>query len=101
MILEIANIEIRPDCHDDFRTAIKRGVEEVLFKSEGFIKFEYFQGIEDPNVYTLHVYWQTLEDHMVTFRQGPLFIEWRSIIGDYFASAPIVKHVTSIEKLQM
>lgn len=101
MILEIVNIEIRPDSHAAFQAAVARGVKEVLFKAEGFISFEFFQGIENANFYTFHVYWHNLDDHVVTFRQGPLFPEWRSFIGEYFAGTPDVKHVNSIEKLQM
>lgn len=101
MILEIAHIEIRPDSHNEFCAAIKRGVEEVLSKSEGFISFELFQQVEDLNIYILQVYWRSLADHTVTFREGPLFVEWRSFIRDYFASAPNVKHYTSRQKIKM
>lgn len=99
MILEIANVEIRPDSHEAFQAAVRRGVRAVLSKAEGFISFEFFQGIEDVNIYTFHVYWHNLDDHRVTFRQGPLFPEWRSFIGEFFTGTPDVKHVNSIEKL--
>jgi quinol monooxygenase YgiN len=101
MILEIVNVQIRPDSHVAFQDAVARGVKEVLFKAEGFINFEFFQGIEDANVYTFHVYWHNLDNHTVTFRQGPLFPEWRSYIEDFFAGTPDVKHVSSIMKIQM
>ena len=32
--------------------------------------------------------WDTLENHTVDFRQGPLFAQWRAIVGPFFASPP-------------
>lgn len=100
MILEIAQVRVLPGCNPAFEAAIKKGVKSVLFRADGFIDFEFFQGIEDQNLYTLHVYWHSLEDHMESFRQGPLFQEWRSLIADYFAAPPVVTHALSIVKIQ-
>ena len=38
------------------------------------------------------IWWQTLENHTVDFRQGPLFAEWRSFIGPFLAQPPQVEH---------
>ena len=40
----------------------------------------------------LLVEWQTLEDHMQGFRNGPLFAVWRGHIGSFFASPPSMEH---------
>ena len=40
----------------------------------------------------LAIEWETLENHTVDFREGPLFPQWRAIIGPFFASAPDVEH---------
>ena len=50
------------------------------------------RGIESPERYLLMIWWQTLENHTVDFRQGPLFAEWRSIIGPFLAQPPQVEH---------
>lgn len=99
MILEIAQISVLPGCQSAFELALKKGVTEVLFEADGFIDFEFFQGIEDENSYTLLIHWRTLEDHMVTFREGPLFPQWRSLIAEFFVSPPVVTHANSIAKL--
>ena len=49
-------------------------------------------GIETPDRYLLMIWWHTLENHTVDFRQGPLFAEWRSHIGPFLASPPNVEH---------
>ena len=44
------------------------------------------------------IYWETLEDHNVAFRGGPLFAEWRAIVGPFFAKPPAVEHFTLLAK---
>ena len=48
--------------------------------------------------YILQIFWTTLEDHTVGFRQGPLFAEWRAIIGPFFAQPPVVEHFELVSK---
>ena len=50
------------------------------------------RGIESPERYILQVFWETLEDHTVAFRQGPLFPEWHAIVGRFVAAPPAVEH---------
>ena len=38
------------------------------------------------------VYWETLDDHMVHFRQSEDFQTWRSLVGATFEKAPEVVH---------
>ena len=49
-------------------------------------------GIENPEDFLLLVWWDTLEDHTVGFRQSPAFTEWRAILGPLFAAPPAVVH---------
>ena len=99
MITEIAQISVLPGSQSAFESALKRGVAEVLFQADGFIDFEFLHGIEDENNYTLVIHWGCLEDHTVTFREGPLFPQWRSYIAEFFAAPPVVTHAHSIVKL--
>ena len=50
------------------------------------------RGIDSPERYLLMIWWQTLENHTVDFRQGPLFTEWRGFIGPFLAGPPHVEH---------
>jgi hypothetical protein len=40
----------------------------------------------------LQIFWSTLEDHTVRFRQSPQFAQWRAIVGPFFAAPPHVEH---------
>lgn len=98
MILEVADIRIPAGKNSEFDAAIQRGVETVISKAKGFRGYKVNKGVESPERYLLMIYWDTLEDHTVAFRQGPLFPEWRAIVGPYFAGAPVVEHFELVVK---
>ena len=92
MILEIADIRIPPGKNAEFEVAIGQGLATALSRADGYIAHKVQRGIESPERYLLMVWWQTLENHTVDFRQGPLFAEWRGFIGPYLAVPPHVEH---------
>ena len=98
MILEIADIRIPPGKQAEFDAAIQRGIETVVSKAKGFRRYQVQKCIESPERYVLHIFWETLEDHTVTFREGPLFAQWRAIVGPFFAAPPLVEHFTLLAK---
>ena len=96
MILEIADIRIPPGRQAEFDAAIRRGIETVVSKATGFRRARVVKGIESPERYMLMIWWETLEDHTVKFRGGPLFPAWRAIVGPFFAAPPSVEHYTVV-----
>lgn len=98
MILELADIRIAPGQQAAFDEAIDRGLRTVISRAEGMRGFKVNKGIESPERYVLQIFWDTLEDHTVKFRQGPLFAEWRAIVGPFFAQPPVVEHFTLVTK---
>ncbi|HJV51486.1 MAG TPA: antibiotic biosynthesis monooxygenase family protein [Noviherbaspirillum sp.] len=98
MILELADIRIQPGKQAEFDAAIQRGVEQVISQAKGFCGYKVNKGVESPERYLLMIFWETLENHTVDFRQSPAFQEWRAIVGPYFATAPSVEHFTLLAK---
>lgn len=98
MILEVADIRIAPGKQAAFDEAIERGLRTVIARAEGVRGYKVNKGIESPERYILQVFWDTLEAHTVGFRQGPLFAEWRAIVGPFFAQPPVVEHFTLVAK---
>ncbi len=92
MILELADIRIHPGQNVAFEEAIQRGIATVASRAKGFQGYKVHRGIESPERYILHVFWDTLEDHTVAFRQGPLFSEWRAIVAPFAVAPPAVEH---------
>ena len=98
MILELADIRIQPGQNAAFEEAIQRGLRDVISKSKGFEGFKVNKGIESTERYVLQIFWATLEDHTVGFRQSDAFTQWRSIVGPFFAAPPVVEHFDLIAK---
>lgn len=98
MILELADITITPGRQAEFDRAILHGLDTVVSRARGFRGYKVNKGVESPERYLLMIFWDTLEDHTVGFRQGPLFAEWRAIVGPFFAAPPAVEHFTLLGK---
>ena len=92
MILEHADIRIDPARAADFEAAIERGATTVIARAKGFQGYKVNRSQETPGRYVLMIYWATLEDHTVGFRQSPAFTEWRGIVGPFFLQPPVVEH---------
>ena len=92
MILELADIRIHAGQQAAFEEAIARGVTTVIAQAKGFRGYKINQGIENPERYILEIFWETLENHTLDFRQSAAFNDWRAIVGPFFAEPPTVEH---------
>jgi heme-degrading monooxygenase HmoA len=92
MILELADFTIPVGKNAEFEEAIRRGIATVVSKAKGFRDAQVHRGIESTERYLLTIHWDTLENHTVDFRGGPLFTQWREIVGPFFAKPPVVEH---------
>ena len=98
MILEIVDIRIPVGQNAAFEAAIQNALATVASQAQGFKGAKVNRGIESPERYILQLFWDTLEDHTVGFRQGPLFAQWRAIVGPFFAVPPLVEHFELVTK---
>lgn len=95
MILEIAYISIREGSAEAFEQAIADAA--IVFRqARGCRSFALSRVIEDPLQFRLLVGWDTVEDHMVSFRNSPAFAEWRALAGPFFAAPPRVEHFETV-----
>lgn len=98
MILELADIRIQPGQQSAFDEAIQRGVSTVIARAKGFQGYKINKSIENPERYILQIFWETLENHTVDFRESAAFGEWRAIVGPFFAAPPSVEHFNLLAK---
>ena len=98
MILELADIRIHPGQQAAFDEAIQRGVDTVIAHAKGFEGYKINRGVESPERYVLQIFWTTLENHTVDFRQSDAFTQWRGIVGPFFAAPPVVEHFVLLAK---
>lgn len=92
MILEVADIHITAGQQVSFEKAVANALANIFPKSAGFKNGQLRHSIETPERYVLMLTWDTLEDHTVGFRSSPLYAEWRSLVGEFFAKPPYVEH---------
>jgi heme-degrading monooxygenase HmoA len=98
MVLEHAVITIRPGTGAEFEAALAEA-RHYIAATPGFRSLALHRGVERPDEYVLLVEWDTLEDHLVGFRESDRFTAWRSIIGPYFESPPVGSHLSPVEGL--
>jgi heme-degrading monooxygenase HmoA len=91
MVLEHALIDVRPGTGEAFEAALAEA-RLVIAASAGFVSLRLHRGVETEDRYLLLVEWETLDDHVVGFRESPAFTAWRALIGPFFASPPDVVH---------
>ena len=96
MIMETAVFSVVPGREDGFLAALEQA-RQVLAQAEGFQVLHVHQGIERPSSFLLAIGWATLADHTERFRGGELFVQWRAILGPFFAEPPQVEHWELLE----
>jgi heme-degrading monooxygenase HmoA len=92
MILEIAQIDVKPGMESEFEAGVKSATP-IFQRAKGCEGMALQRSIEKPARYRLFVQWETLENHTVDFRNSADFQEWRKLVGHCFASPPEVEHV--------
>ena len=92
MILEIADIRVKSGTQAAFEAAVATGIREVIAKARGFEGYKLNRGIESPERFVLMIFWRTLENHTVDFRESEAFGRWRALVGPHFAAPPAVEH---------
>lgn len=95
MVLEVADIEVKPGTEDDFAAAYL-GVRDVLIGTPGCRSARMTRGIESPSRFVLLVEWDDLDAHERNFRGTDRFVTWRGVLGPFFARPPYVEHVRDL-----
>ncbi|RWD52267.1 MAG: antibiotic biosynthesis monooxygenase [Mesorhizobium sp.] len=95
MFLEVAEIAVKPSSEPAFEQAVAEAAP-LFLRAKGCHGLSLHRIVEDPTSYRLVVKWETVEDHMVHFRNSADFQEWRRLVGDYFREAPSVTHSHSV-----
>ena len=92
MILEIATIYCVPGKQKEFEEAIERGLRTVHTRAQGMRGYKLNRCVETPDRYVLEVRWDSVDDHMVKYRESPLSPEFRAIVSHFFAKPVEYQH---------
>jgi heme-degrading monooxygenase HmoA len=95
MIFEVAVIDVKPGLTEAFELGVAQALP-VFSRAEGYKSLRLERSIETPLRYRLVVGWETVDHHIVGFRNSPDFHVWRSLVGHTFAAPPAVEHTNVV-----
>jgi len=91
MILEQAIFTITLGSEKEFESAMQAATA-VFAEAKGFRSLTLRRSVERPSTYTGLIEWDTVDDHVVGFRESELFTRYRALVGPFFAAPPEVQH---------
>ncbi|WP_236796259.1 antibiotic biosynthesis monooxygenase [Amycolatopsis sp. GM8] len=95
MVTEMARIEVVAGQEEAFEKAVAEAMP-LFRRAEGCHGARLCRSVEFPRRYWLMVDWETVEHHMVKFRESADFARWRELAGPHFAGTPEVEHVSTV-----
>ncbi len=97
MILEVATLNIKAGMSDDFECAFQQA-SSIITSMPGYIAHDLQKCMELSDRYLLLVYWETLEDHTIGFRQSSKYQTWKELLHHFYDPFPVVEHYYSVIK---
>ena len=91
MILEVAILHIKPESVNQFEAVFPK-VEPIFRSVKGYISHELQRCVETKGRYHFLIRWESIDAHMVNFRQSPKVQEFRNLVGEFFAQPPVAEH---------
>lgn len=96
MFVEITEFHVRAGEEAAFEEAMTRALSTITAKAKGVSDYRFFRCVESPQRYFVHTTWDTIEDHMVTYRSTPEREEWRAMVTPFFAKTPLMEHFVTV-----
>lgn len=96
MITEHALLPVIPGQEDDFELAFAEA-RGIIAASPGCRSVSLSRSIESPSSYLLLVEWDSVEAHMVGFRESEAFGQWRALLHHFYDPKPVVEHFRTVE----
>jgi heme-degrading monooxygenase HmoA len=95
VILEIANLQVKPGQHEAFESAF-RIAQAIIASMPGYRAHELQRCIEKEGHYMLLVRWDSVEAHEVGFRKSTQYQEWRRLLHHFYDPFPTVHHYEAV-----
>ncbi len=95
MVIELARLFVDPGRDREFLAAYAEAWK-VIARQPGCRAVELRRCVEKAADFLLFVHWDTLEDHMVGFRNSADFSVWRSLVTPFFREPPHVEHFAEV-----
>jgi heme-degrading monooxygenase HmoA len=90
-VYELAEFTIPAGREADFEQTMLVA-QEVIGRTPGLISIEYWRGVETPNVYNLLLKWESMDAHLVEWRDSPHYAEWSALVVPFIEGTPRDAH---------
>lgn len=97
MVTEIARFRAQPGKGDALAAGLAQGLK-VIQSADGCLSAKLSRCVEDDQAYIYEIEWETLAHHVDTFRNSPLFTQYRSYINGLFVEPVEVNHYETIRQ---
>jgi len=94
-VRELATITVRPGGEEAFERAVSQAIP-LFQRALGARSLSLDSSVENPARYVLSVTWDSVADHMVSFRQSADFIAWRELIEEHLDRPIEMHHVQNV-----
>ncbi len=91
MVTEHALLSVAPGREDDFELAFAEA-RGIIAAAEGCRSVSLSRSVESPSSYLLLVEWESIEAHMVGFRESEAYQRWRALLHHFYEPMPVVEH---------
>jgi heme-degrading monooxygenase HmoA len=96
MILEIAQLQVRPGQSKEFEAAFAIA-RKIISSMPGYRCHELQRCLEREGHYMLLVRWDSVADHEEGFRKSAQYQEWRELLHHFYDPFPTVLHYAKVE----
>src|SRR5215813_8867955 len=95
MVLEIAIMTIKPDRIAEFEAVFPQAAA-ISASVKGYISHELQRCVETKGKYAYMIRWESMDAHLVNFRQSPRRDEFRKLLGDFWAQPNFTEHYEAV-----
>jgi heme-degrading monooxygenase HmoA len=95
MVLEAVILMIKPGRNAEYEDAFRKA-SPIIASMKGYVRHELHRCLEVKEKYILLVWWQTLEDHTVGFRQSSQYHQWKQLLHHFYDPFPTVDHFDQV-----
>jgi heme-degrading monooxygenase HmoA len=91
MIIERAEIPVKPGTEEAFATAMAARGTAILSAAPGCASVRVGRGVENPGKFILLLEWDSVESH-TALTKTPAFDEFKALVGPFFGGPSNMEH---------
>jgi heme-degrading monooxygenase HmoA len=95
LILEVVRLKVSDYEFEEYVKALGQA-STYLLRAKGYISHELQRCFEKKDEYLLLIHWETVDDHLVGFRESADYQEWRTLLHPFYQGPLIVEHFEKV-----